>query len=457
MGQLNTKISSLHNVPKFHVNEDQLTPKKVSELIEQHQQFQIRYELLGDYYKGKHSILNRTLDSVKPNNRLVDNYAEYITNVKSGYFMGVPVIYNMKDEATIQELKDLLDYNDEQDNNSELAKLTSIYGHAFELLYIDEDGQVRFKYINPTNMVMLYGMDIGESPVGAIRYFTLGTGSDALTFAELYLKDRILYFQGEDIKELQLVDEKSHVFGDVPVIEYLNNDERIGDFENVVSLIDAYELICSDTTNEIQYFNDAYLVVKNLMMTDDSDIQDMKNNRIIMLDDQGEANWLTKNINDTHVENLLERVKKDIHKFSHTPALTDEKFSSNLSGVAIRFKLWGLEQDTVNKERKFKKGLQRRFELIANVIALLNGSTFDYRQVKITFTRNIPNNLLELVQTVATLQGIVSQETLLSQLPFIDNVKDELEALEKEDVKQQLDFGFQSINDTKYKDNQETE
>lgn len=445
MTQLNTRIPNLHSVPKFHANELELTPKKVAELIAQHEQYKIRYELLGDYYIGKHSILNRTLDSEKPNNKLVDNYAEYITNVKSGYFMGKPVTYNMKDEITLEQIQDVLDYNDEQDNNSELAKLMSIYGHAFELLYIDEEAKIRFKYITPKNMLMVYGTDIEETPVGAIRYYTFDKlGSDEkTTFAELYLADRIVYFKGDTPKELNFVEEKQHVFGDIPVIEYKNNDERIGDFENVISLIDAYELICSDTTNEIQYFNDAYLVIKNLMSTDDTDIADMKNNRIIMLDEHGEADWLTKNINDSHVENLLERIKKDIHKFSKTPALTDEHFSSNLSGVAIRFKLWGLEQDTVNKERKFKKALQRRFDLISSVIGIIDGKSFDYRDVKIIFTRNIPTNIIEQVQLVATLQGTVSQETLISQLPFIESVQEEIERLKKEDEQQQEMFGFQ--------------
>lgn len=72
MAQLNTRIANLHSVPKFHANEFELTPKKVAELIGQHEQYKIRYELLGDYYLGKHSILNRTLDSEKPNNKLVD-------------------------------------------------------------------------------------------------------------------------------------------------------------------------------------------------------------------------------------------------------------------------------------------------------------------------------------------------------------------------------------------------
>ena len=226
------------------------------------------------------------------------------------------------------------------------------------------------------------------------------------------------------------------------MIEYTNNDERLGDFENVITLIDAYEMVMADSVNEIQYFNDAYLVIRNLLMTDKEDIQDMKNNRIIQLDENGEAEWLIKNINDTHVQNVLDRIQTDIHRFSKTPNLTDENFASNLSGVAIRFKLWGLEQDAINKERKFKKGLQRRFELISNFLNKVYKIPFNWLDLKVIFTRNIPTNILEQSQVVANLNGIVSRQTLLSILPFVDDPLDEIRLLEEEDAKQLDQFGL---------------
>lgn len=454
MNDLNTRIRSLYDVPFFQVeNELELTPETVMALINLHLTYQTRYELLFDYYIGKHSIQNRPMDNSKPNNKLIDNFAEYITNVKTGYFMGNPVRYAMDDLKLFEEIKEILEYNDEQDNNSELAKLSSIFGHAFELMYIDSDGKLRFKYIPPTQMFMVYGLDIEQTPIGAVRYYSIGTGKDKTTYAELYLTNKIVYLKGQN-NSLTVYNEVKHSFGDVPVTEFINNDERLGDFESVITLIDAYEVVMADSVNEVQYFNDAYLVIRNLMATDKEDIQDMKNNRIIQLDENGEADWLIKNINDTHVQNVLDRIQTDIHRFSKTPNLTDENFASNLSGVAIRFKLWGLEQDAINKERKFKRGLQRRFELIANFMGQVYRKPFNWLDIKIIFTRNIPTNLLEQSQVVTNLNGVVSRKTLLSILPFVDDPVEELKLIEEEDLKQIDQFGFNTTG-TEQEENDE--
>ena len=443
MSELNTRINQIHRVPVFHASEMELVPDKVTELIQRHMLYRQRYQLLEDYYIGKHAICSRTMDENKPNNKLVTNFAQYITDVKSGYFLGVPVSYTMK-TGDFEPFQQILDYNDEQDNNSELAKLLSIHGHAFELLYLDETGTLRFHYESPKNLLMVYDTSIEEWPTAAIRYKSFdveGSQLKTIVKAELYTKDHVVYLEGDVESGLTVKGEKPHPFRDIPVVEYKNNDERLGDFENVISLIDAYELVMSDSTNELQYFSDAYLVIRNLLATDSNDIAQMKNNRVISLDEDGEANWLVKDVNDKHIQNLLDRLKKDIHKFSKTPNLSDEEFVSNLSGVAIRYKLWGLEQDAANKERKFKRGLMKRFLLMCDYLSMVEGKDFKFSDVKITFTRNIPENILEQVQMLTGLNGMVSQETLLSQLPFIDDVAEELAKLQQEQEKALLTYG----------------
>ena len=63
------------------------------------------------------------------------------------------------------------------------------------------------------------------------------------------------------------------------------------------------------------------------------------------------------------------------------------------------------------------------------------------------FTRAMPKNLLEISQIVSNLWGKVSRKTLLSQVPFVDDVESELEAVEEEEqeaVKRQQEmFGNQ--------------
>ncbi|MBQ9486825.1 MAG: phage portal protein, partial [Selenomonadaceae bacterium] len=102
------------------------------------------------------------------------------------------------------------------------------------------------------------------------------------------------------------------------------------------------------------------------------------------------------------------------------------------SGIAIKYKLIGLEQIRSRKEREFKKGLQRRIELIANILKLKNQAQIDFRDITMTFTANIPANLQEQAQIVNLLDNFVSRKTLLSLLPFVADPIEELEELQNE-------------------------
>ncbi|MCR3760411.1 phage portal protein [Clostridium felsineum] len=400
-----------------------------------------RYNKLQSYYNYKHEILNRVNeDKNKPNNRLVNDYPGYIVNLATGYFIGNPVTYSSDcdtNEDYLQSLKDIFDYNDEADENIEIAKTCSIKGEAFELIYIDDDGNTRFKQVPNEQILLVYDNSIDPNPICAVRYYSLSEptayGQDEvlpITKVEVYNQDFINYYD-DYLGELTLTDQKENLFKEVPVIHFKNNYELTGDFECVISLIDAYDSMQSDTMNDFDYFTDAYLMLKGMSGTDPEDVKEMKKNRVILVDENGDANWLVKDINDTATENFKKRLKDDIHKFSKTPDLEDEKFSGNLSGIAVKFKLFCLEQLAVVKERKFKKALQRRNELITNMLNL-KGSKYDYTSIDTTFTRNIPANLVDIATVVNQLRGMVSNETLLAQLPFVTDVQEEMEKVKQE-------------------------
>lgn len=399
------------------------------------------YRVLDNYYKSKHKILGKTTDRHKPNNTLVNNFSKYITDVNVGYLVGKPVNYTAieEQEDIMEEIQDIFTFNDEQAENSIIAKQASIKGKAFELLYLDENANVRFNCVTPENMIILYDDSITPNYKHAIRFnkgFTDVNNNtendDEITFMEIYDEQSVDRYESIN-GQLTLTESINHPFGDVPVVEFKNNDETMGDFETVLSLIDAYNKSQSETADDIEYFADAYLVIKNMSGTTDEDLSGMRKNRAILIDEDGDASFLTKSFNDTALENYKNRVEDDIHKFSMTPNLTDEAFAGNISGIALQFKLWGLEQIAAQKERLFKKGLQRRFELIANYFTL-HKKEFLWREVDIVFTRNIPMNVGDIVEMVVKLRGIISDQTLLSQLPYIDDVTRELQQLENEAV-----------------------
>lgn len=403
-----------------------------------------RLQKLYDYYKGKTAICGRILaDASKPNNKIVNPYASYITDTFTGYFLGEPITYTSKNEQLLARIDELYNYNDEAAENAELAKDASIFGVAYELLYTDENADIRFKKIDAIKAIPIYDNTLEEDLLYFIRYYdnTDIMTNKTTTFVEVYSREWIRYYVDE--YALEFVREVPHAFKGVPIIIYQNNEELLGDFENVISLIDAYDKITSDSVNDMEYFADCYLALYGMSGTEAEDIAAMKEQRVLLMETDAKAEWLTKQINDTYVENLKNRIDTQIHKFSRCPALTDADFAANASGVAMKYKLMGLETATSKKERAFKKALQRRLELICNIYSVM-GTDFDYREIQMNFTRNIPSNLVEMADVISKIGHLLSEETQISLLPIEINATDELQ---KKQAENSIEYTFEDTLD----------
>ena len=417
-----------------------LTERDIKKIIEENEGG-TKYQRLEGYYVGDHDILRYTKkDKAVPNNRLVNNMPRYITDTAVGYFLGKPVTYSSQDDAFLQALQDIFDYNDEQDENTELAKTASIDGSCFEMLYMDEDAMIRFVKVAPGSCVMIY--ETGYStPMAALRFIhSKDRDGNPIKKVEFWTSTECWYFISLHGGPLELTDIVEHYWQDVPFIEYINNEERIGDFEGVITLVDAYNRVQSNTANFFQYNDEAILKVLKMGEVTPQNIKDMKEAGAILLEDGGDIQWLIKEVADTPLENYKQRLREDMHLFSNVPNLNDENFGGNLSGVAVSYKLWGLEQVCAIKERKFKRALQRRIELITTMLNI-QGGHYDYRDIDLQFRRNRPQNLLESAQIVTTLSGELSRESRLQMLPTVDNVQDELQKLEEEKKADMGDFG----------------
>ena len=430
---------------KYYFSQDKvLTKDIIKRFIEKDGAENARKIKLYDYYKGKHSILKRAYeDASKPNNRVVNPYANYITTMMTGYFIGEPVEYTSEDEQMLEALQEIFEYNDEPSVNKEIAKWQSICGEGYDIVYIDKDGNTRFKAMPSIGMIPVYNDDIDEDLLYVIRYwksYDIEKDMD-VNYVEVYTRMDITKYQ-DDMGGLRQLEQKFHVFGQVPVTPYYNNAECQGDFELVISEIDAYDSFESDSVNEADYFADSYLVLSGMEGTESSDIAAMKENRVLIFPEGGTGTWLTKTVNDSWIENEKKRLDQDIHKFSFCPPMTDENFASNASGVAMRYKLLGLEDKTGVKETEFEKGLRRRIELIYGIMRKVNGD-MAYLDINIVFTRNLPQDLASLVDTVVKLDNVISDESRLALLPLDLDVKQELEAVEE---KKQQNYALFSSN-----------
>jgi SPP1 family phage portal protein len=423
--------------------ETEITDELVTKLIKLHEEDCERYITLEDYYRGKAKIYDRSKEDYKANNKLALDYPSYIVDILLGLFVGKPISYTVADEnkEMMEGLQEVFDLNDEQDENAEIAKICGIKGRGYEIVYLDEEGGVRFNEVQPENMVMVYNNHIKPEPLFCI-YIREDADAESIgkesknKLVTLYTKDSIkeMRLEGSDLK---LIEENANLFGAIPVVEFKNNNEAIGDFERVLSLIDALNLAQSDTANDFEEFTDALLVLAGMPQADSDDVNRMIEDKVLLLDKSGgagqSAEWLIKDINDTALENYKNRLDADIHKFAKVPNMNDEHFAGNVSGEAMKYKLFATDQIIAQKQRKFKSALQERIKLILSIAKIKTAKDFDYRDISIVFNDNKPYNELDNIATVkAALDAGLSKTYAYGKLRDIDDVAEELERQEQE-------------------------
>ena len=424
-----------------------------------------KYKKYQKLYENNHKIANRPRkDGNKPNNKISNDFFGQIIDNTVGYFLGNPIIMNYtepKKEKPIVEVKpidvgvdleqigdkvvqDELDKictdNEKDDLFMEWGKEAMIKGLSHILVYQNEESKTKFMRLSPEDVILVYKNSSTKELQYAIRLYDIDTeDTDKTThYAEVYDTTGYDVFKcvdggvtakgGRALNGYTFVERKAHIYGRIPIVTMYNNEEKMSDLERVETLVNDYDKVLSDVSNEFEAFRNAYLMLKNMIVSTDS-TRKLKEEGIIEVMENGDVKFITKQIQTEALENHLDRLEKNIYKFSQVPDLSDENFAGNLSGVAIRFKLFGLETKCIIKERKMERAIRDLFRVITAPLRVLTGHEVDVLNLKVEFSRNVPNNITELVDTVTKLDGKVDKETLLALLPFIDNPKEVLEKL----------------------------
>ena len=407
---------------------------------------QPKLEKWGNYYNGKHVILNKSYkDTSKECNHIVTNYCKIITDTYSGYICGKPVSYSSNQD--IGDVQDAINYNDSAAEDMNWLTNALIYGVGYELFWLDKDAQTRYSQVNPLNAFAIYSNTLDQELLYFVRWYKADCfDENDLVYLEVYSADSVKTYEIHGINGApQFISEEKHYFNDVPVSVFSLNDDEENIFNCIITLNDAYNELQSSEIDDFNAWVDAYLVLTGVD-ADSEDIASMKENRALILPDSAQAAWLTKNANDTQIVNMLENIKKNIFKVTACPDMADETFLAQ-SGTALAYKLVGFENVASSIVSRFTKAIQRRVELICNVLNLKAAEAI-WRDVHISFIRNLPVNLAETIQLVNSLQGIVSNKTLLSQIPFVSDVDAELEAVQKqkEDNMALYSFGLEEAD-----------
>lgn len=374
-------------------------------------------------------VLTRTFeDENKVNNRINNDFFAEIVDTKVGYFAGTPIGYEVhrdaeNHDAVREKIWEFRDRCHIPDMDAETAKMAAICGIGVRILYIAVDGEEAALNLYPWEVVFVTTGPIHASDY-AMRYYQQQTADGLKWRVDWYDSLTVSSYIETEKGTFTLIEQRPHMFDLCPVIGFSNNEEHQGDAEKVLALIDGYDNTISDVNSEIEQFRMAYMAFYGYS-PDEETIAAAKKTGAFGLDEDGKIEFITKEMQDTAIENHLDRIETNIYRFSKTPNFSDEAFAGSQSGEARKYKMLPFENKCVVAERKFSAALRRMLQVLTTAWEK-KGLVFTYTDVDFVFKRNFPLDLRYEAETTALLRGHVSEKTRLGQLSFVNVPEDEI-------------------------------
>lgn len=389
-------------------------------------------------YLGEHPILKQAKKQFGPDNRLVVNKAKTIVDTFNGYFIGIPPSIQLDKGDSNDKLQDWLNSVSFIDKLNELSKQADIYGKSIGFVYQNEDSDTCFNYDSPTKAFIIYDDTVEREPLAFVRYEYFKNETEWQARGVIYYANYVYQFDRNQISS----DVLPNPYKMVPAVEFYENEERQGVFEQVKSLICALDDGFSQKANQLAYFDMAYLVMMGInLQTDETGKPkiDIANNRFLYLPNvtpgsNPKVEFLSKPADDEMQENFIKRVSDAIYEVSMIPNLNDENFAGNSSGVALQFKLLAMQDKANSKERKFVQALKKLFKIIFSLGQVLPETDRDaWKDLQIHFTKNVPSDVAAMISAAKDADGLISQRTQMKLLPgIVDDPDDEIAEIQKE-------------------------
>ncbi|MGG5323843.1 SPP1 family phage portal protein [Enterococcus pernyi] len=453
--------------------------KMIVEFIKHHRAKQVpRLQELKRYMLGNNNINYRpNKPEGRSDNRIASGFADFIVSFKLGVLLGNPLKYS-GDQAIAEKINTFASQSNEDYHNQLVGRDMIGLGRAYEWIGRDEYGKETLAKFDAEQTFVIYDNTKDRNSLCGVHYYKEKYLDKSWTRVELYTNSGFNYYliaENDDLEHVKIEDGESieSYFDSVQVNEWINNEERLSDFERVLDSIDAYDLSRSEMSNFQQDSSEAYLVIKGNPDTADDEqgdnskldvLQAMMRARMLVLGDkkiydgniagaEPDAYYLKKEYDVAGMEANDSRTVADILRFTSLIDFTDENIGSNQSGIGFRFKGWGSDNDRKNKERMVKKAIMRRLRLLTHswsikdelnkpqglidtVKAFFVSDEQQQEQlynkvneIQIQFTPNVPQSDEEIMKVIAGMVGIVSDQTLcemaerLTGVPFEEELK----------------------------------
>lgn len=489
---------------EFHTNFDSHNPAMVANVVqkfvERHSTIdapriaKLERYYLGDndihYWKNNKRMMNRA------DNRIASGFAKFITNMRVGYMLGKPIQFKFNDDANTDvdetiddDLKEFNRKNDEQYHEKVMKTNLSVTGRAYELLYSgeavkDDEGnyptpEIKMRAIDPATAFVVYDTSIDQHSLFGVRYYIVNYNNEETYYVDVYTADTTYHFKSSTTSEspngnYTFLSKEATSFGAVPLTEFINNENKTGDWEAKLDEIDAYDLAMSEMANSEEDFANAKLMINGDFDFSNNTVEVKNADGTPVLDNDGNpvvvpkistkdpflwlkpsfhdnangttvvpssAQYLTKQLNEQGWQTYINQLITDIHKDTNTPNTTDDAFSGQSSGVALMYKLFGEDQERSMQESLYTRGIMRRLRLLGNFWQY-NKEINDpdvMNNYTPTYTPNLPRNNADIVNIAVQLNntGLLSDQTLREFLATVTGVSADAEEQRLEDEQEQ--------------------
>lgn len=389
------------------------------------------YEKMYRYYKGDTDAIRKYLFITERSNLKISlNYIKKFIKEEVAYTLGNDITYGSRtdNENVVKDIEYYTAHWNEL-HDTDLMKYLIIFTKVYELYYIDDNADFCSKIIKPTEGYAYY--DESSRKVLFFIHCFKNDFDTTISYIDVYTADKIYHFDG---KFNEIATPTDNIFGEVPVSIGDLSEEGCDDslYKDLKGLQDAFETNLSDIGNEISDFRNAYLLFKNAQV-DKNDIPEMKKLGVLQLPgEKADAQWLIKNINDTFIQNTLDRYEDTMYQLA-CHINHNEKLQSNLSGITLRSRLIVLENKCSLQIKSHKNIVKNRIRFLFKYLDLKKNKMYDYKDVEALYTPNIPTDDLATAQMLAQIpEGVISKDTARGRFSFVNNKVAEAEKVKRE-------------------------
>lgn len=391
----------------------------------------LKYIEPENYYNGI-TVAQKTYpeNDKRCNRKFGTNHVKLFCDEEVSYMTGNKLVYSSKNgnaqaikdiETTIDNINACLD--------TELATTLLIYSKAYEMYYLDEYKDFKIKVVNPLQGI---GYEDTEGKVQLFIYFYKKMLDDK-TYMDIF-DDKFIYHFDESFNQVQ--EPTPHYFQRCPVgVAKLNNDVLDTIYNQIHGLQDAYEYTLMDWSNEIGDTRLSYLLMSGCQMTKEQ-AELMKEMGIITTEDpNSKIGFLIKDIKPEFLKAYRDIIEEEMYKVSHH-LKNQITVQSNTSGNMLAVRLNCLRIKLTTQYQCLKNCIRTRLQCLFTYLYQVENKMYDFKDIDVKFTLNLPNNDYEQAQIISLLADKVSIKGMAEKLSWITNADEDFKQMlaEKKEI-----------------------